>query len=98
MLIFRNALSREVVIGADNKVEQCNYAAVLTRVEAELDNEITGGWKVVEVSDNEAVFANLKLILCRWLDDPLHNSFNHVLKTREKAIYHYRSTPYSINY
>ncbi|GJJ11255.1 hypothetical protein Clacol_005487 [Clathrus columnatus] len=48
MLIFRNARSKEIVIGADNKVEQCTYAAVLTRVESELDNEITGGWKVVE--------------------------------------------------
>jgi hypothetical protein len=25
------------------------YAAVLTRVEEELDDELTGGWKVVEV-------------------------------------------------
>jgi hypothetical protein len=28
----------------------CRYAMVLTRVEEEMDNEITGGWKVVEVS------------------------------------------------
>lgn len=49
MLLFRNAATREVVVGAENKVEQCTYAAVLTRVETELDNEITGGWKVVEV-------------------------------------------------
>jgi mitochondrial import inner membrane translocase subunit TIM44 len=51
MLVFRNAATREVVVGAENRVEQCTYAAVITRIESELDNEITGGWKVVEVSN-----------------------------------------------
>lgn len=50
MLVFRNAATREVMIGAENKVEQCTYAAVITRLEGELDNEVTGGWKVIEVS------------------------------------------------
>lgn len=49
MLIFRNAKTSEIVVGAEDKVEQCHYAAVVTRVEEELDNEVTGGWKVVEV-------------------------------------------------
>lgn len=50
MLVFRNAATGEVVVGAEDRVEQCTYAAVMTRIEGELDNEITGGWKVVEVS------------------------------------------------
>lgn len=37
------------MVGAEDKVEQCHYAAVVTRVEEELDNELTGGWKIVEV-------------------------------------------------
>jgi Tim44-like domain len=49
MLLFRNALTREIVVGAENKVEQCHYAAVITRVEDDLANELTGGWKVMEV-------------------------------------------------
>lgn len=49
MLLFRNVKTGEAVVGAENKVEQCHYAAVVTRVEEELDNELTGGWKVVEV-------------------------------------------------
>ena len=49
ILLFRNAKSGEVVVGAENRVEQCHYAAVITRIEEELDNELTGGWKVVEV-------------------------------------------------
>lgn len=49
MLLFRNAVSREVVVGAENRVEQCTYAAVITRVAEEMSDEITGGWKVIEV-------------------------------------------------
>lgn len=49
MLLFRNAKTREIVVGAEDKVEQCQYAAVITRVEEDLANELTGGWKVIEV-------------------------------------------------
>jgi hypothetical protein len=49
VLMFRNAVSREVVVGAENRVEQCVYAAVITRIAEEMSDEITGGWKVVEV-------------------------------------------------
>ena len=49
VLLFRDHKTRDVVIGAEDRVEQCNYAAVVTRVEGELENELTGGWKVVEV-------------------------------------------------
>ena len=49
MLIFRNAKTGEIVVGAEDRVEQCHYAAVVTRLEEELDNELTGGWKVIEV-------------------------------------------------
>jgi mitochondrial import inner membrane translocase subunit TIM44 len=49
VLLFRNRKTREVAVGAEDRVEQCNYAAVITRVEEELENELTGGWKVIEV-------------------------------------------------
>lgn len=49
VLLFRDRKTRDVVIGAEDRVEQCNYAAVVTRVEEELENELTGGWKVIEV-------------------------------------------------
>ena len=49
VLLFRNAKTGEVVVGSEDKVEQCVYGAVITRVEEELDNELTGGWKVIEV-------------------------------------------------
>lgn len=47
--MFRNAKTGEISVGADNKVEQCTYIAAITRVEEELTNELTGGWKVIEV-------------------------------------------------
>lgn len=59
MLIFRNAKSGEIVVGAENRVEQCHYAAVVTRLEEELDNELTGGWKVVEVREHVMAYTNV---------------------------------------
>lgn len=50
LLLFRNAKTGEVAVGAEDAVDSCRYALVLTRVDKELDNELTGGWKVVEVS------------------------------------------------
>ena len=49
VLLFRDCKTREVMVGAEDRVEQCNHAAVITRVEDELENELTGGWKVIEV-------------------------------------------------
>lgn len=49
-LLFRSAKTGKVVVGSEDDVEQCRYAMVVTRLESELDNELTGGWKVVEVS------------------------------------------------
>lgn len=49
VLMFRNSLSGEIAVGAPDKVEQCMYAAVITRVEDELNDELTAGWKIIEV-------------------------------------------------
>jgi len=50
VLLFRNAKTGEAVVGDENSVEQCRYAMVLTRMESELDNELTSGWKVIEMA------------------------------------------------
>lgn len=63
MLLFRNAKTGEPVVGAENRVEQCHYAAVITRVQEELDNELTGGWKVVEVRGHFSPHTSIGLIL-----------------------------------
>ncbi|KAI5123531.1 hypothetical protein M0805_006691 [Coniferiporia weirii] len=54
VLLFRNAKTGEVTVGAENRVEQCTYAAVITRIEEELSDELTGGWKVVEMARRSA--------------------------------------------
>lgn len=53
MVLFKNAKTGEIIVGAEDKVEQVHYAAVITRVIEDLDNELTGGWKVVEVRRRE---------------------------------------------
>lgn len=50
ILLFRSAKTGEAVVGDENAVEACRYAMVLTRLPAEIDNELTGGWKVVEMA------------------------------------------------
>lgn len=47
---FRNAITKEIGAGSPTEVVNVNYAVVIGRVEEELDDEITGGWKVLEVS------------------------------------------------
>jgi len=54
VLLFRNAKTREILVGAEDRVEQCTYFAAITRVEEELNNELTGGWKVIEMARRSA--------------------------------------------
>ena len=64
-MLFRNIKTGEVAVGAEDKVEQCMYAAAITRVPEELDNELTGGWKIIEVSSNVALRMQL-ISVFRW--------------------------------
>ena len=50
LMFFKDPKTGEVVAGNADQADLCRYAMVLTRVEEELDNEITGGWKVVELA------------------------------------------------
>jgi len=54
VLCFKNAKSGEVIVGAEDRVEQCHYAAVITRIEEEIENELTAGWKIVEMARRSA--------------------------------------------
>jgi import inner membrane translocase subunit TIM44 len=49
VLAYRDLKTNEVTVGDENKIQQVGYVAVLTRVEEELDNPETGGWKVIDV-------------------------------------------------
>lgn len=50
LMYFKDAKTGEVKAGRDDQADLCRYAVVLTRVEAELDNEVSGGWKIVELA------------------------------------------------
>jgi import inner membrane translocase subunit TIM44 len=49
VLAYRDLKTNEIAVGDENKIQQVGYVAVLTRVEEDLDNEETGGWKVIDV-------------------------------------------------
>jgi hypothetical protein len=84
MLLFRDAKTREVVVGAENRVEQCTYVAAITRAEEELNNELTGGWKVIEESLLAIIFYIYLLtrVLFRWRGGRL----GHIYKYNITAI------------
>ena len=50
LMYFRDPISGEVKAGNIEQANLCRYAMVLTRLESELDNELTGGWKIVELA------------------------------------------------
>lgn len=49
IVLFRHAKTGEPLVGRPDAVETVNYAGVFARIEEELDDEITGGWKLMEV-------------------------------------------------
>ncbi|EPX75118.1 TIM23 translocase complex subunit Tim44 [Schizosaccharomyces octosporus yFS286] len=53
--MFKNALSGELVAGREDRIQQCTYAAVLTRIEEDLDNKETRGWCIVDFARARAV-------------------------------------------
>lgn len=70
---FRNAITKEIAAGSPNEVVGVNYAVVIGRVEEELDDEITGGWKVLEVSSHLPLFlpeGNEKLTFISFASRP----------------------------
>lgn len=54
VLAYRDLKTDEIAVGDENKIQQVGYVAVLTRVEEELDNEETGGWKVIDMARRAA--------------------------------------------
>jgi len=49
VLAYKDLKTGELAVGDENKILQVGYVAVLTRIEEELDNPETGGWKVIDV-------------------------------------------------
>ena len=49
VILFRDHKTRNIAVSAEDHVEQCNYVAVVMRVEEELMNKLTRGWKVIKV-------------------------------------------------
>ncbi|PKI84192.1 protein translocase subunit [Malassezia vespertilionis] len=50
LMYFTDPRSNEIKEGSVEQANLCRYAMVMTRAEDELRNEITGGWKIVELA------------------------------------------------
>ncbi|GAA98361.1 uncharacterized protein L969DRAFT_334238 [Mixia osmundae IAM 14324] len=47
---FRDPKTGEVAAGSEDQIDQCGYVMVMTRIEEELENPITAGWKVIDIA------------------------------------------------
>ena len=43
VLYFKDAKSGEVIVGAEDRVEQCHYVVVITRIKDEIKDELNAG-------------------------------------------------------
>lgn len=50
IMAYRDILTGEITHGSEDKIESCGYVAVMTRIEDELEDTTTGGWKIIDVS------------------------------------------------
>ena len=96
VLLLRDRKTRDVVIGAENHVEQCNYAAVVTRMEEELASELTGGWEVIEMRlffFCGAGMGLMKVSECRWRVGWVAHVYNSAGSLDRLGHYGRRTTP-----
>ncbi|CAM0143157.1 protein translocase subunit [Umbelopsis sp. WA50703] len=54
VILFRNAISKEIVFGQEDHIEQVTYACVLTKQPEDLQNPITGGWRVIDMAKHDS--------------------------------------------
>ncbi|KAM0749556.1 Tim44-domain-containing protein [Meredithblackwellia eburnea MCA 4105] len=50
VLAYRDLKTGEIAQGDEDRIEQVGYVAVFTRVEEQLGNETTGGWRVIDMA------------------------------------------------
>ncbi|PVV01840.1 hypothetical protein BB560_003728 [Smittium megazygosporum] len=48
--VFRNAVTNEIVSGSEDHIELCYYVSIFTKVPENVDDPITGGWKMIDLA------------------------------------------------
>lgn len=88
VLLFRDPKTKEVIVGQEDRVEQCTYGAILTRIPEEMDNELTGGWKVVEVRLSSFPLVSLLTdsLLSRWRGGLLKHTYRWFLSCLGRTV------------
>ncbi|RUS21514.1 hypothetical protein BC937DRAFT_92448 [Endogone sp. FLAS-F59071] len=54
VILFRNRVTQEIVYGKEDHIEQVTYACVLTILPENVQNPITGGWRVMEMAKHDS--------------------------------------------
>ncbi|PVU97983.1 hypothetical protein BB559_001815 [Furculomyces boomerangus] len=48
--VFRDKKTGEIVAGAEDVIEACQYVSIFTKVPENVDDPITGGWKMIDLA------------------------------------------------
>lgn len=54
IILFRNARTNEIAYGQEDRIEQVTYACVITREPEDLQNPITGGWRIIDMAKHDS--------------------------------------------
>ncbi|KAI8143991.1 hypothetical protein BJV82DRAFT_557765 [Fennellomyces sp. T-0311] len=54
IILFRNAKSGEIAYGKEDHIEQVTYACVLTKEPEDLQNPVTGGWRIIDMAKHDS--------------------------------------------
>ncbi|KAM0786344.1 hypothetical protein ACM66B_001816 [Microbotryomycetes sp. NB124-2] len=54
VLAYRDIKTGQIAAGDEDRIQQVGYVAVFTRKEEELDNKVTGGWKIIDMARRAA--------------------------------------------
>ncbi|KAG2223238.1 hypothetical protein INT45_006119 [Circinella minor] len=54
IILFRNAKSGEIAYGQEDHIEQVTYACVLTKEPEDLQNPVTGGWRIIDMAKHDS--------------------------------------------
>ena len=54
VILFRDRKTGDIRFGSQDRIQRVVYAMVLTRVEDEMLNPVTGGWRVIDMAKHDA--------------------------------------------
>ncbi|PVU94333.1 hypothetical protein BB561_002630 [Smittium simulii] len=52
--VFRDKITKKIVAGKEDLIEMCHYVSIFTKVPENIDDPVTGGWKMIDLAKQAA--------------------------------------------